>query len=400
MGNYISFGKYNNLYKYIWIYLIINIIYDYIYGNAFPNQIKLSIFETKNYPPNILIQQGFNYFGSFILSIFIYLYEKSQLEGKIKKENVILKLFTKKSELNQQTPSFFELIIKIIPVASCSILSTLLIDNFLNIGLMGLDFWVFDLFFISYVNYLKFGKEVFRHKKFAIIFRLIFASFFHNNTTFIFLFDKSFDLIFKDHILIIPLGIMIYINISLFRSYSLCSIKWLLDIKYISIGTFLLIYNLVGTIILLIPCIIASCVKCVDKSIFNDIDFICQIKIEKNNIIEYYYDNFSYFFKQLWREDKDIGINILYLILFILKIIIYFIRIVASILLIKHLNPESFLCSWEIYYFITRLLGLITAIIQKEHILLEINHVLAELFSTIGIMIYLELIELKFFKLN
>ena len=79
MASYISFGKYNNLYKYIWIYLIINIIYDYIFGNTFPNLMKFSIFETNNYPPNILIQQVFNYIGSFILSIFLFIYERSQI---------------------------------------------------------------------------------------------------------------------------------------------------------------------------------------------------------------------------------------------------------------------------------------------------------------------------------
>ena len=117
-------------------------------------------------------------------------------------------------------------------------------------------------------------------------------------------------------------------------------------------------------------------------------------------IIEYYYDNFSYFFKQLWREDKDIGLNIVYIILFIFKIILFFIKTLISILTIKHLNPEFFLCAYEIKYFITRLLELINAIIQNKQILLKIFRVLIEIFSTFGVLIYLELIELKFFKLD
>ena len=401
MASYISFGKYNNLYKYIWIYLIINIIYDYIFGNTFPNQMKFTIFETNNYPPNILIQQGFNYIGSFILSIFIFIYERSQIGDN----NNLMSKFLKKHNFHntliyQKEKTFIELIFKIFPIAFINVISVQLINNILNIGLTGLDFWMFDLFFIAYVNYLKFGKEIFNHKKFAILFVLIFATLFKASSTFVYIFDDSFDLIYKKYVLLIPLGSIGYILSSLLRNYSLCKIKWLLDYKYISIGTFLLIYNFIGTIMILIPSLVVNNNKCVDKNTFKDINTICHIEIKSGNNVEYYYDNFSYFFKQLWREDKEIGINILYTILFCLGIILDFIRTVISILLIKHLNPECYLCSWELYYFIIRFFNLVTAIIENENILLNIFNFLAEIVSVLGIMVYLELIELKFHQLD
>ena len=390
MGKYISFGEYNNLYKYIWYYIIVCSFNDYIFADTFPKQIKFSIFETKNYPPDIFIQQEFNYLGSFLLSILIYLYEEKQLKGETKKENAILKIFIKDSLLYQKQLSFLEIILKIIPIAFCSILSVQMVNIFVNINLIGLDFWVFDLFFIAYINYLKFGQEIYIHKKLAIIFRIIFISFLLIIISYIYIFDNSFDVIYKRYVLLIPIGIIIYINISLLRTYSFCAIKWILDYKYISIGTFLVIYNFLGSIILLIASIISSCVKCVDKSIFNEVDFFCKIKIVNGNIIEYYYDNFSYFCKQLWREDKDIGLNILYIILFILKIILFFIKTLVSVLTIKHLKK----------YCITRIVDLITAIILNKYILLKTCNVLAEIFSAIGVLIYLELIELKFCKLD
>ena len=70
MGKYITFGKYNKLYKYIWIYVIIRIINDYLFSETFPNQIKSNIFDSHNYPPNILVQIFFNYLATFIFSIF------------------------------------------------------------------------------------------------------------------------------------------------------------------------------------------------------------------------------------------------------------------------------------------------------------------------------------------
>ena len=53
-------------------------------------------------------------------------------------------------------------------------------------------------------------------------------------------------------------------------------------------------------LIFLIASIISSIVKCTDK--LYDINLICLIKIEKGNAIEYYFDNFSYFFKKLWNN--------------------------------------------------------------------------------------------------
>ena len=104
------------------------------------------------------------------------------------------------------------------------------------------------------------------------------------------------------------------------RFYSLSKIKWLLDFKYVSLTKFLLIYNLIGIIVLLIGCLISSYVKCSVPSEFIGINFICSIQIKNGINIDYYFDNFSSFFEQLWRKDKSIEMNILYLILLLLFI--------------------------------------------------------------------------------
>ena len=76
MGKFISFGKNNKLYKYIWIYVIIRLINYYIFSDFFPKQIKPDFLGSYNYPPGILIQNFFIYLGSFIFSIF-YIYMKN-----------------------------------------------------------------------------------------------------------------------------------------------------------------------------------------------------------------------------------------------------------------------------------------------------------------------------------
>ena len=65
-------------------------------------------------------------------------------------------------------------------------------------------------------------------------------------------------------------------------------------------------------IILLIPCLIASYVRCADKIKLNDIDLLCLVKKENGNNTEYYFDSFSYYFEQIWKNDRNIGLNILY----------------------------------------------------------------------------------------
>ena len=76
MGNYITIGEYNKLYKYIWICILLKSIFEYLYGNDFIEDMKY--FKSYTYPKSVLIQEGLNYLGIFILSIFLFFYEKSQ----------------------------------------------------------------------------------------------------------------------------------------------------------------------------------------------------------------------------------------------------------------------------------------------------------------------------------
>ena len=245
-----------------------------------------------------------------------------------------------------------------------------------------------------------FDIPLYSHKKFAIIFIIIICTLFKILSTYEYISNDNFKLFYKNHIILIPIIIIIYLFISVLRFYSICKIKWLLDFKYIHTRRFFPIYNFFGVIILLVACLISSYVKCSDKSKINDIDLICFVKMEKGDTIEYYFDSFSYFFEQLWRKDRNTGMNILYLFLFIIQIFLNALRILYSIIIISLLNPEYYLCSFGIYFFCIRFLLLIKAIIEDDNIKVSIYNLIAETGSLIGIMIYLELIELKFCNLN
>ena len=123
-------------------------------------------------------------------------------------------------------------------------------------------------------------------------------------------------------------------------------------------------------------------------------------KIKKENSTEYYYDSFTYYFEQIWKKGKKELNNIIYILLFVLKLLISALISLFSILIVKHLSPENYFCAYEIFFFIIRLCGLINSIIIDEDIKVHIFLFLAESVSLLGIIIYLELIEIKIFNLN
>ena len=88
------------------------------------------------------------------------------------------------------------------------------------------------------------------------------------------------------------------------------------------------------------------------------------------------------------------------LFLFIIRTVLSGLRLLYNILIIRHLSPEFYLCAYDIYFIIIRSIGLINAIINNGDVLLEIYNVLTEVGALVGILIYLELIELKFCNLN
>ena len=124
---------------------------EYLFTKSFPDAIKPDIFEITNYPSNILIQEFFNYIGSFIFSIFLIIYEKSQTQKKENdNETRINSGFLYNYDLIYYTKQPNESNIKVIIFISIiSIISVETINNFMTLNLSGLVYWILDLFFIA-----------------------------------------------------------------------------------------------------------------------------------------------------------------------------------------------------------------------------------------------------------
>ena len=408
MGNYITIGEYNKLYKYIWSYIIIKLIFEYFFGTDFPEEMQ--IYEKDSFPKSVLIQEGLNYLGIFIISIFLYIYEKAIY----KKE--LLELLANNHKGKNIEPSLiyvdyenqysdFKMIFMVIILL---IICDQLMNTFFIFNLKGLNYRMFELFFVCFIALKKFKIPIYKHKKLAIAFILILCCLMKSLSTYFRLIDDHKKRIFKIYGWIIPVGICSFILISLLRAYTFCNVKGLIDLKFISISKLLYYYGFFGSLICFIISIIPTIIPCAnDNNSFKNIEFICNVtnKYYKsndytNNSTIYYYDNYFIYIKSLWQSNRDINYNIFFIFLIIFKIILSFLIKLYFTLIITNLSPEYLICANSIFFFISEIIDSIACLFIHKFKYYKLYDVLDELCSILGTIFYLEFIEFNFCGLD
>ena len=408
MGNLITIGEYNKLYKFMWFSIILKLVFEYCFGTDFPEDIK--IFKKDSFPKSILIQEFLNYLGIFIFSIFLYIYENKQNKTEKNEEslnnaseNHSSSTKSKRSDLIYENYESINLSYKhVIVVIILIIISDQLRNTFFIINLKGLDFKMFELLFVCIITLKMFKMPIYKHKKVAIGFILIFCTSMKTLSIIYRLIDNHKRRFFKIYTWIIPIGITSFILISLLRSYNFCKIKWLFDLKFISVSKLLLFYGSLGFLICFIISIIPNNIPCVDTDTFKHINYICNVTYfdSSNNSTIYYYDKYSNYIKKLWQRGRDTYINIIYLVLIFSKLILTFFIKLFCILIIKNLGPEYLICSNSIYYFINETIDSLASLFLGKFKYYKLYDILDEFFSILGTIFYLELIEFDFCKLD
>lgn len=433
MGNYISIGNYNILIKSFWFYAFSKFILEYIIESFLPE--KTSLFDKHRFPRHGLIQEGFDYLGTFIISIIIFLYEKKNLrtkgeltstkiEERFNRINSVDSPRTNSGEIertyssiSQKTNSsaghrskseidyiYNEFEFKELTQSDYFIIVLLFLCSqatviYYGLGLRGLDFWMPEILFLCYFTYKMLGIPVYKHKKVAIFIILFVCSLFKILSLGFRFVDDDKGRLFKIYKWIIPLGIIVFITLKCLTSYSVCRIKLFFHLKFILPSKLLIIYGFFGMICCFIISIIPSCISCVDKDEFENINYICNLtKTDSYNNTIYYYESYSIFFNKLWDNDRNNSINFGFLFLFLLKIVLSFGTKFFLLLIVKSLNPEYLVCSSSIHYFLTEICDTLYFLIKNIHHfkLYKFFELMSEFFCFIGIIIYLEIIELKF----
>jgi len=409
MGKYISLGEYNTFYKHIWYYIITKLIGEYLLSSFFVEKIELL---KDVFPKNVLIQAGFEYVTIFVFSIFLFKYENKQKKGKImkplindnsgkksfsynKKEKISLNInfiynnFLEKQHL--KLPDFFLIIL----LFFCS----QNFRQFINFQLKGLDYWMLEILFIALIFSKLYNIPIYKHKKFGILFIFIFCTFFKILSTIYRFIDDNNKKIYTKYPIIVPMGIIFFILSTFLRAYTFVKIKFIFDTKFILPSNILLFYSFFGSFICFIISIIPSIIPCIDDDLEensfyeNFIKNICQVK--ENNSTLLYYESYSIYFKVLFKN------NILILILFILKLVLYFFGTLFYFYIIKNLGAEYLICANSIYYIITEIFDSFYFLFKKTNFkLYKFYGMIAQIFSFLGTLIYLELIELHFCELD
>ena len=273
-------------------------------------------------------------------------------------------------------------------------------------SLKNLDFWMLELLIINFFNTKIFHKTLYIHQKFSLAFNIIpcilkiitiILSFINSEEN-----EKNKKRqIYIENIYLIPLGIIIYLILLSIHSYSITKIKWLMDLRYISLNKILLVYGLIGTITYFIFCLITTFLKC--PSAFNEI--ICKINYDNKN--NYYLENFFSYYNQIKTNNLEIIYEILVNFIGVSSFILnkYF-----SLLIIKKLSPIHIIFITPIYFFIKKIiLPLNTLIFEGNYFLEDVMgekiaiyflDIIGDVFSLIGFMIFFEIIELNFCGLN
>ena len=192
----------------------------------------------------------------------------------------------------------------------------------------------------------------------------------------------------------VPIIILIYLIIMVGNSYSIVSIKWLMDIKYIKLFKILLSLGIFGLIFSLGELFISSYIPCQNKDFFiSDIN-ICAIKYKNQS----FYDNF--------RALSNIKvITEFYIDIFIiipLFLISSFLDKFFELLIIVNLDPFYLIPIDCVFYFIIEIVDYFITF-QKRQKFRNLKFVFLTLSNGFAIFlfsIYLEIVELHFWKLD
>ena len=444
MGGLITFAKFNQRHRYIVYSIIFLILKDVVFGYNYNDSFK-SLFSEEayeNFSENYLIKNILCYIVTFFISLFFYWRERKKLGRKsLNKRLTTHKI--KYFQFNYKNSLFSKTSLMSILIIILWILDELLIQIFSF--LKDLDFWMIEIIIISYMASKMFKEKIYLHHKmiiylnlFPITFKIfaIILSFYDdcnkvNNGDYFYCYNydyksNNFSMClsknetnyfynktkinltgglknyYVTNIHIIPIGIIVYLILITVRSYVNSKMKWLMDLKYISENILLINYGFIGTIICSIICIITSLNKCKDlvgqdKSDF--FDYICKVNY-KNAI---YLENYKAFFITFFHKKLEI-------LKTFIGIIFFFFNKYYSILIIKNFTPVHLIFSFPVY-FVTQKIVLIINTLIREKTFFNVNRInyieykfsldfTGDILSSIGFLVYLEIIELNFCGLN
>ena len=396
----ISLGGINKSLLYITLMSIFQVLNQYIYGFIYIECFyKMNIYQIlynaiidpnkADFPHHRVFDPLFSYIGVIILS-FCIKKEKND-------EEVILRSQLELKLIHNETKSFLEsqncllvfLKVIILWVAEENLL-LIYVDIFQD-----LDFWFFELIFISLIFSKNFYFKIYSHQKLGMAISIGVGSILkvYNITLSILSSKKEEDKNFYQKYPSLCIFVLLYFILIFLRSYVNTQLKILMDLKFVTLRALLIFYGFIGFCMCLLAGIFTSCVPCFDF-IYN---YVCKIDYGDNM----YYDHFLNY-AESW---KNFFVR---LIPILLGAITFFLNKYYCTMIIKHYTPIHVIFSFPIQFFIEKTFLLIfTSIFFIDQLFSKENQakkflldIFGDVASIIGFLIYLEMIELNFWGFN
>jgi hypothetical protein len=405
MVKIVTFGDINKSLLFILFMSISNVLNQYIYGFTYiqcfyPMNIYKSLYnwiidsEYDNFPHHRVFDPLFSYLGVIIIAFFfLKCKEEYNNVNEIKRESlnsitgsIHMKLIynKNKSYLKGIPQIIFFIFILFLWIAEENLL-LIYVDIFQD-----LDFWFFELIFISIIFSRSFLFKIMSHQKLGMAISILVGSMLKIYSISLSLGPDSKTFYSKNKALIS--FVIFYFFLIILRSYVNTQIKTFYDLKYISHRLLLISYGIAGVVICTLTGIFTSTVSCTE----NLRDYVCKMG---NSTL--YYDDFDSYYE----SGKNFGVR---LIVIVLGMVTFFFHKFFYTLIIKYYTPIHVIFSFPVQFFIEKTFLLIfTAIFFNEDLFKEKSQLekflldeSGDIASIIGFLIYLEMIELNFCGFN
>ena len=426
---YIAIGNCTKYNIYLLISFLCEFLMDFLFGLNSSNKQKPARFFSfrAKIKDHVLFENFIRIASIFFGGLILYIFEKRN-ESKKERTFSIEDYERMKNDLLQKKDE--SIILNLIVIGVLFSLYIILKD-FINQTHVHLGFWTFEIMYICIISHFIFKIKIYKHRKVAVGIMLILAivefigylipSTKHENLENMNeLTDKNvFDItIIKFGTFAIPLLFIASELIHVQRDYCWLKSKYLMDVRSFSPYKIFITIGTIGFIFIIIFFSIFTNVPCKTFNNINKIgdDYInidtgeklqlykeyCSLEDYDENTKTLYllYDSFSLITQEYSNTDKE---NMLEIFLIIpLLFIINVINEVSRLMMVRYTDPNNILIYKNFYYFVKRIIQIIINKGDEQYSTLRKFFVteFEEIVAIISSLIYIELLELKFCKLD
>ena len=434
---FIGCGKCSKYYFYILIVFISQFICDLFTGfnKDFDSNSNININDEKYiefsapFQSHKLFQDLLKFLGALLSGICLNYYFhrlETNKNGSLSMEKLEK---MKKEYFGEKIPFNYSLFLIGLMLSFSTIFRTFLISLELDAG-----FWTIEIAFLIFLSNKILKIHFGNHQKVTIF--LILVILFtcqlistylprtkHNDCLTVeecqnnYLYDNNiFNFIIKkyDSVLFIPIIIIGFIISFIMRDYSWVKSKYLIDIKSYPISKILITIGAIGTILIIISYILLTFIPCssFENVNINNLTYIdnenkehkillykqaCNLihYNEEKKILYFYYDNFILLI-------NDYKNNLLQILIIPVYIIMNALIYLSQMMILKNLDPITLLINNNFNYFFTRLIFFIISKGDEQQFMNSLLFLMEieEIISILAYFIYMEIIELKFCKLD